>query len=320
MMLDLDLDSGHVKKLLVSKNSGKAVGVAFVKTEESNLGLEDLMWTDDNKEESLLVGGSLVLDPNEVEDKRNDMETDERQGSVEKDDSLEEEVELGDEAGGSLISKGVKFSSDCDFLSFMSEDEAVIKGNEKVSEEEGGRVTLYPVVKLKRLSRKDGLFEPNSRDGDQPRSKLQGRGTVDHVKSKAVWLPTLLRCLQPQVVKGTKKKSCGVSLSDVRANIDVQGKKGLQRRLTARKSTDASELQSSSVDVVDKHTSCQSNKYRCKLCDYSSSHRCNMKKHLEGTHSLGVGWDCEKCRKHFMRRSSFVKHTRKTKCAKGPCN
>ena len=81
MMLDLDLYSGHVKKLLVNKHSGKAVGVAFLKTEESNLGLEDLVWTYDNKEESLLVGRSRVLDPNEVEEKRNDMETDERQGS-----------------------------------------------------------------------------------------------------------------------------------------------------------------------------------------------------------------------------------------------
>ena len=309
MMLDLDLDSGHVKKLLVNKYSGKAVGVAFLKTEESNLGLEDLVWTYDNKEESLLVGRSRVLDPNEVEEKRNDMETDERQGSVEQDDSLEEEMEQGNETGGSLIFKGVKFTSVCDFLSFMNEDETATENKGKVSEKEGERVPLYPVVKLKRLSLKDGSFEPNS-SNDNHRVK------AGHVKTKAVWLPSLLSCLQPQVGKKAKKKSGGVSLSDVRARVNVQDKEGFQRGLTAQKSTNTSELLSRSVDVVDKHTSQKNNKYHCKLCDYSSSHRCNMKKHLEGTHSLGVGWDCEECRKHFKHRSSFVKHTRNMKCAK----
>jgi len=279
MMLDLDLDSGHVKKLLVNKHSGKAVGVAFLKTEESNLGLEDLVWTYDNKEESLLVGRSLVLDPNEVEEKRNDMETDERQGSVEQDDSLEEEMEQGNETGGSLIYKGVKFTSVCDFLSFMNEDETATEKKGKVSEREGERLSLYPVVKLKRLSLKDGFFEPNSSNGDL-------RVKAGHVKTKAVWLPSLLSCLQPQLGKEAKKKSGGVSLSDVSAGVN------------------------------DKHISRGSDKYHCQLCDYSSKHRFNVKKHVEGTHRLGLGWDCEKCGRHFKHQDSFNQHTRKTKCAK----
>ena len=191
----------------------------------------------------------------------------------------------------------------------MNEDETATENKGKVSEKEGERGPLYPVVKLKRLSLKDGSFEPNS-SNDNHRVK------AGHVKTKAVWLPSLLSCLQPQVGKKAKKKSGGVSLSDVRARVNVQDKEGFQRGLTAQKSTNTSELLSRKVDVVDKHTSQKNNKYHCKLCDYSSSHRCNMKKHLEGTHSLGVGWDCEKCWKHFKHRSSFVKHTRNTKCAK----
>ena len=54
-MSDPDLDSGYVKKLLVSRSTGEAVGVAYVRVEDSNLDLEDLMWSDDNKEESFLV-------------------------------------------------------------------------------------------------------------------------------------------------------------------------------------------------------------------------------------------------------------------------
>ena len=54
-MSDPDLNSGYVKKLLVSRSTGEAVGVAYVRVKDSNLDLEDLMWSDDNKEESFLV-------------------------------------------------------------------------------------------------------------------------------------------------------------------------------------------------------------------------------------------------------------------------
>ena len=69
-------------------------------------------------------------------------------------------------------------------------------------------------------------------------------------------------------------------------------------------------------DLVDKHASCKGSKYQCLLCVYSSLLRGNMKKHLEGTHGLGMGHDCEKCGKNFKHRGSLVRHSRNTKCAK----
>ena len=61
------------------------------------------------------------------------------------------------EAGGSIITRGVNFSSVCDFLFFMSGDEAGSEDTEDISEKKGGRVSMYPVVKLKRLSFKNWL-------------------------------------------------------------------------------------------------------------------------------------------------------------------
>ena len=59
-------------------------------------------------------------------------------------------------------------------------------------------------------------------------------------------------------------------------------------------------------DLVDKHASCKGNKYQCSLCVYSSGNRGHIREHLEGFHCLGVGWDCEKCGKHFKLRYSFL--------------
>ena len=47
-MSDLDLNSGHVKnRVLVSRSTGEAVGIAFLKIEDSSLELADLMWSDE---------------------------------------------------------------------------------------------------------------------------------------------------------------------------------------------------------------------------------------------------------------------------------
>ena len=54
-MSDPDLDSDYVKKFMVSRSTGEAVGVAYVRVEDSNLDLEDLVWSDDSKEKSFLV-------------------------------------------------------------------------------------------------------------------------------------------------------------------------------------------------------------------------------------------------------------------------
>ena len=62
-MSDPDLNSGYVKKVLVSRSTGEAVGVAFVRVEDSNLELADMVWSDDSKEESFLVAPEAGGEP-----------------------------------------------------------------------------------------------------------------------------------------------------------------------------------------------------------------------------------------------------------------
>ena len=81
------------------------------------------------------------------EKKKSEKDIVKEEGCVDKD--KEDVTKLGNEVGGSLLTRGVKFSSVCDFLSFMNEGEAA---TEDMGEQEGGRVQLYPTVKLKRLS------------------------------------------------------------------------------------------------------------------------------------------------------------------------
>ena len=113
----------------------------------SFLGEDEAVIEDKISEEE---GGKVAIEVNKAE-----TETMEEQSSVDTDE--EDELEIGNEAGKSLLTRGVKFSSVCDFLSFMNEGEAstVEKGKE-ISEKEDGKVQLYPVVKLKRLSLKAG--------------------------------------------------------------------------------------------------------------------------------------------------------------------
>jgi len=92
-----------------------------------------------------------------IEVNKTERETIDEERSNDIDDCHEERTELMNEAGGSIITRGVKFSSVCDFLSFMSGDEAGSEDTEDISEKEGGRVSMYPVVKLKRLSFKNWL-------------------------------------------------------------------------------------------------------------------------------------------------------------------
>ena len=117
----------------------------------------------------------------------------------------------------------------------------------------------------------------------------------------------------------TDKKVASTSQDIAEDNLvkpDASQMQAIKKGSQWGKSSNASELQCSSTDLVDKHISQRSDKYHCKLCDYSSTHRFNVKKHVEGTHRLGVGWDCEKCGKHFKHQDFFCQHTRKTKCAK----
>ena len=63
----------------------------------------------------------------------------------------------GDDGVGSLLTRGARFSSIDEFLSFMSDDETSHQTNEQGGLGNGG-LAMQPVVKLARLSRKDEQF------------------------------------------------------------------------------------------------------------------------------------------------------------------
>ena len=63
----------------------------------------------------------------------------------------------GDDGVGSLLTRGARFSSIDEFLSFMSEEETSNQTNKEGGQGDGG-LAMQPVVKLARLSCKDGQF------------------------------------------------------------------------------------------------------------------------------------------------------------------
>ena len=63
----------------------------------------------------------------------------------------------GDDGVGSLLTRGARFSSIDEFLSFMSEEETSNDTNKEGGLGDGG-LAMQPVVKLARLSCKDGQF------------------------------------------------------------------------------------------------------------------------------------------------------------------
>ena len=84
-------------------------------------------------------------------------------------------------------------------------------------------------------------------------------------------------------------------------------KKAVQR---ARKSNKKS-LKSNSEGLVDKYSTFKSHgKYQCRLCEALFGFRRDMRRHLEGPHGFGEGWDCNNCGKHFKNKHSKYKHLR----------
>ena len=76
------------------------------------------------------------------------------------------------------------------------------------------------------------------------------------------------------------------------------------------------DLKSKKEDLVDKYsTSKGQGGYQCGICEYSSTSRWNIRKHLEGPHGFGGGWDCSKCGKHFKNKWMKYKHV-SSKCGK----
>ena len=71
------------------------------------------------------------------------------QEGAEESDNHEEEV--GNETGGSLLNRGLKFASLADFLSFMKEDESGSGEEEKHFKSGSEEALPNPVVRLKRL-------------------------------------------------------------------------------------------------------------------------------------------------------------------------
>jgi len=280
--------------------------MAFVRIEEAKSGMEGLVWAEDDeyaqqegvfgmkltslnaRKSSPVVGKGLVLREAEVTGRskapgkccvkrpRNILRDDiqgipkltmkrlARKGGVVRIRGLvyEEKVEdvshlqrddgMGS-GSGSLLTKGARFSSIDEFLSFMSEDETSHHASEE-SEIGDRKLLMQPVVKLAKLSPKEEQFVVGKR-------VISGGGN---------------------------------------------DKKAIQR---ARKSNKKS-LKSNSEDLVDKYSTFKSHgKYQCRLCGALSGFR-DMRRHLEGPHGFGEGWDCSKCGKHFKNKHSKYKHLR----------
>ena len=228
------------------------------------------------------------------------------QEGAEESDNHEEEV--GNETGGSLLNRGVKFASLADFLSFMKEDESGSGEEEKHSKSGSEEALPNPVVRLKRLRSLSLEDVEEVEKGCQKRSqanfKHQGRSesglnlvktpqgiTWQGNKGGVVW-----ECEdcgkrykhKKDVYRHKRKLGCGLGLVAVSV-LPTEKDKGLDL-----------------VIIHARHE--KDNRYHCKLCDYSSERKSNIRIHLEGRHNLGAGWDCENCGKHFKSKSNLNKH------------
>ena len=67
--------------------------------------------------------------------------------------------------------------------------------------------------------------------------------------------------------------------------------------------TDTNEIQMK----IKEHTEKVDGKYLCKVCNKSSSHKNNMRKHVE-THFEGISYDCQQCGKTFRSVNSLGNH------------
>ena len=86
-------------------------------------------------------------------------------------------------------------------------------------------------------------------------------------------------------------------------------KKAVQRARKGNK-------KSKSEDFVDRYSSSKSHgKYQCGLCEALFGSTSKMRRHLEGPHGFGEGWDCSKCGKHFKNKDAKYKHVKQT-CVK----
>jgi len=172
---------------------------------------------------------------------------------------LQKDDEMG-RGSGSLLTRGARFASIDEFLSFMSEDET---SHHAIEDSEIGdrKLLMQPVVKLAKLSPKEKQF-------------VVGKG----------------------VTSG-----------------GGNDKKAVQR---ARKSDKKSPMKSKSEDLVDKYSTYKSHgKYQCGLCEALFGSTYKMRRHLEGLHGFGEGWDCNKCGKHFKNKDAKYKHVKQT-CVK----
>jgi len=305
--MDPSSASTYVKKVLRKKGSGEEVGMAFVRIEEVKTGLEGLAWAEDDGE--TLQGGASALElksfsamrspsilgkgssfreaalsrrskgqgKSEVKRHKKVLKGDiqgiskpsirrlARRGGVVRISGMiyeqggEDDSHLqGDDgmaSGSLLLTKGARFSSISDFLTFMNEDDTShLAINNKEGKKREGEPSMQPVVKRAKMSSKE----------------------TQNLVGKRDWGGSVKKALQ-RVGKGNKKN-----------------------------------LTSTEEDLVDKYsTSKKQGGYQCRICEYSSSSRWNMRVHLEGPHGFGGGWDCSKCGKHFKNKQMKYKHPRK---------
>jgi len=308
--MDISAAPTYVEKKLWKRGSGEEVGIAFVRIEEAKSGMEGLVWAEDDEDampeggfdmkltssnamkrssvvsKGVAFGEAVVVTerskgPGKSGAKRHQrVLRDDIQGITKpaikrlarkggvvrirglnceengKDESYVQGNEGMGSESGSLLTKGARFSSISDFLSFMSDD----KTSHHASEEReigDSKLLMQPIVKLAKLSPKEEQFVVG-------KSVISGGGN----DKKAV----------QRASKSNKKKS----------------------------------LKSKSEDFIDRYSSSISHgKYQCRLCEALFGFRRDMRRHLEGPHGFGEGWDCNNCGKHFKNKHSKYKHLSK---------
>ena len=52
----------------------------------------------------------------------------------------------------------------------------------------------------------------------------------------------------------------------------------------------------------------QSGKFQCDNCDYATSHRPNMRNHVESKHTISSGYTCPVCSKFCTTKNAFSLH------------
>ena len=213
----------------------------------------------------------------------------------------EDSEDCGDGAASqSILTKGIKFASTSEFLSFVNEDLTAVEDmEENMNSVFETSAEMDKEVVDDDMASGDEAGQMEVDDMEKDFAKLALKASLSPVvRLKRLSRKTLQSLRSQNIGKGTRK-ICGKELI-------VKARDFVRESSTKKQAGSLDD-----GDVVATHASLnEDKKYHCKLCVYASTLKGNMRSHLEGTHSLGAGWDCEDCGKHYKLKKSLFRHRR----------